>query len=203
MIRIALTGGIAAGKSTVSKHLADCGYPRVDYDVLAREAVKPGSPILQHIQAEFGPSSLTQNGELNRPWLARNVFSDTNKLSVLNSLMHPAVYKQGKWLDDRYRKTGAKLIVHDIPLLYETIEIANQIGLVFDHIVTVEAPENIRIARMIRTRSMTLAQAQARIASQSSQAQRESISDVVIDSTQPVENMLHEIDTYIKRWLTA
>ncbi len=202
-LRVALTGGIAAGKSTVSEHLIDQGFDVIDYDEISREIVRPNSKILQRVANLFGEKALTQDGQLNRQWLADNVFNNKLQLQKLNNIMHPAIYEIAAQRDAELCKAGREIVFHDIPLLAATADIAQRVGLIFNHIITVEAPDGIRIKRMMKTRNMTVAQAQSRINSQSSQIDRERIADVVISSEQSVEDMLCEVDKYVNSWLKA
>ncbi|TCD54599.1 dephospho-CoA kinase [Alloscardovia theropitheci] len=204
-MRIGITGGIAAGKSTVSKHLISRGYNVIDYDQLAREIVLPHSPIVKQIEEEFGSHSVNEDGTVNRLWLAHNVFTDDNKRHHINDIMHPAVYALAvqKERDIITQNPDARMIFHDIPLLIETLDIAKKNGFVFDHIMTIEADDDIRIQRMIETRGMAKAEARARIDAQLTREQREATADVVIDSNLNVKDMLSIVDNTLENWLTA
>ncbi|KFI46837.1 dephospho-CoA kinase [Bifidobacterium bohemicum] len=224
-MRIGLTGGIAAGKSTVAAHLTELGAVIIDYDKLARQVVAPGSPGLQKIVHAFGPEALMQDGSLDRAWLAGHVFgvADEGARRRLDAIEHPLVYqlaevKESQTLlehahvpaeqteEGRHAGGGRSadlrggscvVIVHDVPLLAEVID---EIPFDFDHIITVEAPEEVRVRRMMDTRAMSREQAEARISHQSTRAQREAIADVVVDATQPVEQMFEHVDMLIAQW---
>ena len=172
-IRIGLTGGIAAGKSTVSAHLCDLGAFVIDYDELAREVVAPGSEGLRRIVDSFGADALDERGELNRAWMAEQVFSGQASAGM------------------------RKRIVHDVPLLAEVID---DMPVRFDHIVTVEAPEDMRVRRMMATRNMSEEQAWARVGHQSSAQERMAIADVVIDATHNIERMFEDVDRLYAQW---
>lgn len=175
---VALTGGIAAGKSTIGDLLAELGAIRIDADQLAREAVQPGSPGLARIVERFGAGVLTENGELNRPELGKIVFADAEALADLNGIVHPEVQRL---LDSRIDAVEgtADIVVYEIPLLVES---GAQAGRRWDLIVTAEAPVETRIARMQELRGMNEDAARARIANQASEAERRSIADVVIET---------------------
>ena len=202
-LRIGITGGIAAGKSMVSAHLVQNGYAVIDYDILAREVVKPGSALLDDIQKIFGRNVLIEEGSLNREWLAAHVFTDVHKLSRLNAVIHPAVYQLAKHKEDDLRSQGHAVVFHDVPLLVETLGIAQEHGITYDHILTVEAPDDVRIERMLTTRHMAVEDARARIAAQLTPLERKAYADAVIDSSQPLDVMLDTVDNTVRAWLTA
>ena len=217
IMRIAVTGGIAAGKSTVVNHLRSLGAFVIDYDVLARKVVQPGSAVLKQIVSIFGENAVLKDGSLNREFIAEHVFGDsyescTNR-KKLESLIHPAIYDLAKTLEVEYISeyvnkiseenrnvlgSMSSVIVHDIPLLAQVI---GSIPFSFDHIITVEAPKDVRIARMIRERKMSQNQAQQRINNQVEEIERKKIADFVVDSTKPMEVMLKSVDSKIKTWM--
>ena len=213
MMRIAVTGGIAAGKSTVVNHLRNLGAFIIDYDVLARKVVEPGSAVLQQIVDIFGESAVKNDGSLNRAFIAGHIFGDDDvhkqALSEIESIIHPAIYDLAKTLESEYVNkiseencnilgSMSSVIVHDIPLLAQVID---SIPFSFDHIITVEAPKDVRIARMINERKMSQNQAQQRINNQVEEIERKKIADFVVDSTKPMEVMLKNVDSKIKTWM--
>ena len=218
MMRIAVTGGIAAGKSTVVNHLCSLGAFVIDYDVLARKVVEPGSAVLQKIVSIFGENAVKNDGSLNREFIAEHIFGDDvnhkQALSRIESLIHPAIYDLAKTLEGEYiseysrkiskedcseRASLRSVIVHDIPLLAQVID---SIPFSFDHIITVEAPKDVRIARMISERKMSQNQAEQRISNQVEEIERKKIADFVVDSTKPMEVMLKSVDSKIKTWIS-
>lgn len=201
-MRIGLTGGIAAGKSTVAGRLRELGVPVIDYDELARQVVAPGGEGLRRIVAEFGPGCLTPDGGLDRAWMAEHVFGPQAAPGArerLDAIEHPMIYARAAALERELAGDGrgTALVVHDVPLLAEVI---GAIPFRFDHIVTVEAPEQVRVERMIRTRGMTREQAWDRIRHQSDRSGREAVADEVVDATQPIEQMFEHVDTLVARW---
>lgn len=221
MMRIAVTGGIAAGKSTVVDHLRSLGAFVIDYDVLARKVVEPGSAVLQKIVSIFGENAVKNDGSLNREFVAKHVFGDFDEScenrKKLESLIHPAIYDLAKTLESEYRNEYRNecdrkiskedcceraylrsVIVHDIPLLAQVID---SIPFSFDYIITVEAPKDVRIARMISERKMSQNQAKQRINNQVEEIERKKIADFVVDSTKPIEVMLKSVDSKIKTWM--
>ncbi|RSX56958.1 dephospho-CoA kinase [Bifidobacterium samirii] len=198
MIRIGLTGGIAAGKSTVSARLRELGAAIVDYDALAHAVVAPGGAALPAIVAAFGPDALTADGTLDRAWMAGHVFgahAEPGARERLDAIEHPLIYRAAADVESAH--PDAAVVVHDVPLLAEVID---AMPFRFDHVVTVEAPEDVRIARMTATRGMTRGQAADRIRHQSTRAERESIADAVVDSTQPLERMFEAVDRMYRQW---
>ena len=212
-MRIAITGGIAAGKSTVVNHLHSLGAFVIDYDVLARKVVEPGSAVLRQIVSIFGENTVKNDGSLNRAFIAKHVFGYSNEScenrKKLELLIHPAIYDCAKTLESEYVNkiseensnvlgSMSSIIVHDIPLLAQVID---SIPFSFDHIITVEAPQEIRVKRMISERNMTERQALARINSQLPSKARKAMADFVVDSTKPMESMLKSVDNMLKTWL--
>lgn len=200
VIRIGLTGGIAAGKSTVASRLRELGATIIDYDVLARQIVEPGGEALPRIVEAFGPSAVDAAGRLNRAWLAQRVFSgpDRQALERLDTIEHPLIYAKAQQADaEAASQDDTAVIVHDIPLLADVID---DVPFTFDHVVTVEAPQQVRIERMIRTRGMSGTQAKARIDSQSPQAARLAIADIVVDSDTDRASMLAHVDRLYAQW---
>ena len=201
MIRIGLTGGIAAGKSTVAAHLRELGAVLIDYDALARKVVEPGSAGLRRIVDRFGPSALDKQGALNRRWVAQHVFSGPNAESerrALDEIEHPLIYELAAEAETRALAIDPNaIVVHDIPLLAEVMD---DLPFRFDHIITVEAPDDVRVKRMTRTRGMSERQALDRIAHQPSREKRKEIADAVVESSQSMERMFEYVDTLMRQW---
>lgn len=198
MMRIGLTGGIAAGKSTVAAQLKQLGALHIDYDALAHQIVEPGGVALPQIVAEFGPDALLADGTMNRPWIADHVFGANAAPGArerLDAIEHPLIYAEAARLEHEHPE--AAIIIHDIPLLAEVID---DIPFAFDHIVTVEAPVCMRLDRMVEERGMSLEQAEARIRHQSSEEERRAIADIVIDSTHPLPEMLAQVGEIYAGW---
>lgn len=187
----------------MSARLRELGAVLVDYDLLARRVVEPGSVGLQRIAKCFGSDALTDRGELNRAWMSEHVFSGSDaerKRKMLDGIEHPLIYELAVQLEHEAVEADCQaVVVHDIPLLAEVID---SIPFEFDHIVTVEAPEQVRVSRMMATRGMSESQAWNRVNHQSSAEQRLAIADEIIDSTQPLEQMFEHIDMLMKQWRT-
>ena len=175
---MALSGGIASGKSTVARRLAELGAVHVDADQLAREAVAPGSDGLQQIVARFGEGVLTAEGALDRPALGQLVFEDADALNALNGIVHPAVRKLAQArLDAAEAANPDAVVIYDVPLLVEA-----GVQMPWDLVVITEAPADVRVKRMVELRGMTIEDAERRIANQASDAERRAVADVVIDT---------------------
>ncbi|MDQ8155405.1 MAG: dephospho-CoA kinase [Gemmatimonadota bacterium] len=161
MFVIGLTGNIAAGKSTVARLFAAWGAPLVDADLLARDAVAPGSPALAAIRARWGAGVLAPDGTLDRAALRALVFADPAERAALDAIVHPEVAKRRDAAVAALTAAGARLVICDIPLLFEA-------GLTesVDAIVLVDAPRAVREARLMRERGLGAADAAAMIDAQ-------------------------------------
>ncbi len=175
-MRVGLTGGVASGKSTVSGILRELGAVVIDADLLAREAVRAGTPGQAAVVAEFGPGVLTPEGELDRPALARTVFADDDARRRLEAIVHPLVRAAAAGLAAQAQPDA--LVVHDVPLLTETGQAGS-----YDAVVVVDVPEQVQVERMVRDRAMTRADAEARIRAQAGRAERRAVATHVIENT--------------------
>lgn len=176
MLRIGLTGGIGAGKSTVSRTFADCGGIIVDGDVISREVVQPGTEGLAALVDEFGRDILLPDGALNRPALAARAFVDEHQRGKLNAIVHPLVARRRAEIVAAV--TEDEVIVEDIPLLVES-----GMAPLFPLVVVVHADAGVRLDRLLRLRGMTEADAHARIAAQATDEQRRTVADVWLDNS--------------------
>ena len=160
MLRIALTGGIATGKSYCLVHFAELGVPVVDADKLARAAVEPGSPGLRAVVERFGADVLTADGVLDRAALGRIVFDDTRARAALEAIIHPEVYRHIRdWFANL--PAGTRLAIADIPLLFETGHNHD-----FDSVVVAACEPAEQIRRVIARDGLTEREALARLAAQ-------------------------------------
>lgn len=192
MRRIGLTGGIASGKSLVSARLAELGAVVVDADALARDAVAPGSPGLQHVLAEFGEHLRRPDGSLDRPALGAIVFHDAERLAALNAIVHPEVQRLASAAFAAAEAADPDaIVVYDVPLLAEN---ASRLAAQFDEIIVVRAPEDERVRRMVEDRGMSEADARGRIRSQASEEARLAIADRVIDNSGSRAATLAQVD---------
>jgi dephospho-CoA kinase len=171
---IGLTGGIASGKSTVSEIWKRLGAEIVDADEVARDVVGPGSAGLAAVVKRFGSEVLNEEGVLNRQKLGELIFANESARKNLEGILHPLIRAESQ---RRFEESKAPHVVYAIPLLAE-----NRGEYVFDRICTISAPREVRLARLMADRGYTKTEAERRLDSQASDAQRESIADVVIDS---------------------
>ena len=176
MLRIGLTGGIGAGKSTVSRVFADCGGIIVDGDVIAREVVEPGTDGLAALVDHFGPDILLDDGALNRPALAAKAFVDEAQRARLNAIVHPLVARRRAEIVASVAQDD--VVVEDIPLLVES-----GMAPLFPLVVVVHADAELRLRRLIDQRGMDEADASARIAAQATEEQRRAVADVWLDNS--------------------
>jgi dephospho-CoA kinase len=177
MLHIALTGNIASGKSTVANLFRRWGATVIDADVLVREAQAPGSPVLAQIAQRFGPEVLAEDGSLDRAALRRRVMSDSAALAALNAMVHPTVQRRRDELASAAAARGDRIIVSEIPLLFEAADPG-----AFDAVILVDAPVEVRRARLVRERALTTAEADRMIAAQLPAESKRTRSDYVIEN---------------------
>lgn len=190
MLRIGLTGGIGAGKSTAATRFGELGARVVDHDVLARRVVEPGSGALADIVREFGDRVIV-GGQLDRAALAAVVFADDHARDRLNEIIHPYIYAAADAADRQARAEGVGVVVHDIPLLVETGQ-----GGDFDMVVCVQAPVDIRVARLESSRGLTRQEALLRIGSQATDTERHSVCDIELDGGGTPEALRAQVDWF-------
>jgi dephospho-CoA kinase len=186
VLRVGLTGGIGAGKSTVAAELSELGAVVVDADRIAREVVEPGTDGLAEVVDAFGEEVLDDEGRLDRPALGRVVFADDEARTRLNGILHPRIGARTAELiagapDDA-------VVVHDVPLLVE-----NGMGPAFALVVVVDAPEDVRVARLGETRGMAEDDARARIRAQATEEDRRAAADVWIDNVGDVDEVREQV----------
>jgi dephospho-CoA kinase len=176
MFRVGLTGNVASGKSTVGRVWAERGAVLVDADLLAREAVAPGSPGAERVHEAFG-DAVMDGPEVDRAALRRVVFADPAARRRLEAIVHPEVARLREREEARLESEGHDIVVHDIPLLFE-------VGLEdeFDMVVLVDAPAEVRAERLVRDRGLDRDEAWRLIRAQLSPATKRGRSDVVIDN---------------------
>ncbi len=175
MLNVALTGNIAAGKSAVAELFRRWGATVIDADEIVRAVQASGGPVLREIVARFGGSVVGTDGSLDRPALRRRVMADPAALAALNRIVHPAVHARRTELMAAARSRGEPIVVSDIPLLFEAAEPSE-----FDVIVLVEAPEEVRLARLMQHRGLNRDEARQMIEAQMPSPEKRARSDYVI-----------------------
>ncbi|WP_288969224.1 dephospho-CoA kinase [uncultured Microbacterium sp.] len=192
---IALTGGIASGKSTIARRLAEHGAVIVDADQIVRDVQSPGSPVLARISEAFGAAVIAPDGSLDRAALGAKVFGHAGLLARLNAIVHPAVREESQRRFDAALADDAEaVVVYDVPLLVEA-----RVDDPWDLIVVAHAPAALRRQRLVDLRGMDESAAQDRIDAQVSDDRRLAIADVVIDTSDTLERTLEQTDALWER----
>jgi dephospho-CoA kinase len=187
VILVGLTGGIGAGKSTVSSMLADRGAVVVDADRIARDLQSPGSPVLDAMAERFGSHILLEDGALDRGAVAKIVFNDEAALADLNAIVHPAMQSEIQRQIDEQRGTD-RVVVLDFPLLGEN----PRKGLAAT--IVVDIPVDVAVQRLVEQRGMDEHDARARINSQLSRDERLATATHVIDNSGDRERLESQVD---------
>ncbi len=182
-----LTGGIASGKSEVSRRLVELGAVLVDADVIAREVVEPGTEGLEEVAEAFGREVLADDGALDRAALGAIVFADPGRRELLNSIIHPRV--RARAAEIAARAPAGSVVVQDIPLLVETGQAGN-----FDVVVVVDAPDEVRIRRLEERNGLSEEHARARMAAQASREERLAAADHVVENAGTLEELRTAVD---------
>lgn len=189
MVRVALTGGIATGKSYCLGRFAALGAAVIDADRLARDAVSAGSPGLARVVERFGAGVLQSDGTLDRAALARIVFADRVARADLEAIVHPEVYRRiSEWFANL--PAGTTLAIADIPLLFET---GHQHD--FDLVIVCACPPAEQVQRMIERDGLTEAEARGRLAAQWPIQEKVARADYVIRTDTPFEETAEQIKT--------
>ena len=189
MLNIGLTGNIASGKSTVAARFAALGATVLDADRYAREAVAEGTAVLAAVIARFGSRVVAADGTLDRHALGQMVFTDAQARRDLEAIIHPEVARRRAEATAAARASGRQIVVSDIPLLFEA-------GLrgAFDFIVLVDAPESVRLDRLVHSRGISDAEARARMAAQDDAGSKRTRADFVIDNDGSLESLVRRAD---------
>jgi dephospho-CoA kinase len=188
VLNIALTGNIASGKSEVARMFAELGAVIIDADELAREAVRPRTPAMTAIAARWGTGVLRPDGTLDREALRAIVFTSESARHELNRMVHPEVGRLREGLIEEARARGIDVVVSDIPLLFEA---GLESG--FDRIVLVDAPEPVRLARLMERRGLPEDEARRMIAAQMPSSGKRARADVVIDNDGSIDALRSEV----------
>jgi dephospho-CoA kinase len=191
-MNIGLTGGIATGKSTVSRLLTERGAALVDLDRIAREVVEPGQAPLRQIVQRFGQAVLNEDGTLNRSKLGAIVFSNEAERKALEAITHPAIRaSMREQMEALQRERPDRLVVVDVPLLYES-------GLqpFFERVMVVYAPRAVQLERLMKRNALSEEEAMQRINAQMDIEEKRRLADIVIDNGSSLEHTVEQVDRF-------
>ena len=192
---IGLTGSIASGKSTVANMLKEYGLPIVDADVVARLVVEPGTQTLQKIVEAFGEEALTEDGAMNRQVIGAIIFNNEEKRKELNSIIHPAIRQEMLRQRDEHVENGAKTVIMDIPLLFES-----KLQHFVEKILVVSVTEETQLERLMKRNQFSEEDAKARISSQLPLSVKEKGADGVINNNGTIEETAQQLETILQKW---
>lgn len=193
---VALTGGIACGKSTLAEILRELGAPVIDADDISRNLTAPGGKALPALWETFGGDVFQDDHTLNRAALAARVFQDPEQLRKLNAVTHPLIIEQMQSEIERCRDSGATVVVLDVPLLFET-----GFDRLADETVCVSAPLPVQLERLMSRNGLTEEQAMARIRSQMPLSEKEKRADRTISTDRPLEELRTLMNRLYRQWL--
>jgi dephospho-CoA kinase len=177
VLNVALTGNIAAGKSAVAELFRRWGATVLDADAIVREVQAPGSPLMRRIAERFGEAVVRPDGSLDRAGLRRIVMADAGAREALERIVHPAVYARRAELAAEADARGDRILLSDIPLLFESGDAGT-----FDAVVLVDAPEPLRLRRLMEHRGLSEVEARAMIRAQLPASAKRPRSHFVIDN---------------------
>lgn len=195
MLVIGLTGGIASGKSTVTRMLRELGAPVIDADAIVREVQEPGTPVTAAIAREFGPGVIRPDGSLDRAALGATVFADPARRKALEAIVHPAVLQRMAAEVERYRAERRPAVVLDVPLLLE-----GGIERTVDRVWVVYIDRETQRARLMARDALSPAQAEQRIGAQMSLDEKRKRADLVIDNRGTEAETRRQVES---AWLAA
>jgi dephospho-CoA kinase len=190
---VAITGGIASGKTTVSDRFASHGVPVVDTDVIARAVVAPGEPLLAEIARRFGQALIQADGSLDRQALREKIFSDKQVRRELERLLHPAILAEAK---RQLAKASGPYAIVVIPLLAE-----GRGHDWIDRVLVVDVPETTQLGRLMKRDGMDQSGAEGALAAQANRQTRLAIADDVIENDADLESLLEAVDRQHERYL--
>jgi len=193
VFRVALTGGIASGKSTVADLFAALGVPVIDTDLIAREVVEPGQPALQAVVDAFGPGVLDDQGQLDRRRMRERIFTDPGAKQRLEAILHPAIRRE---MERQSLAAGGPYQLLVIPLLTEGGRRDH-----VDRVLLVDVPEEVQVERLTRRDGVSAEQARASLRAQATRAERRAMADDVILNTGRIDELRAKVASLHERYL--
>jgi dephospho-CoA kinase len=190
---IGLTGGIASGKSTVATHLRSSGVPVIDADLLARDVVEVGSPVLEAIRLRFGNAMIQTDGSLNRARLGAVVFRDSNELKALNAITHPAIVQRAEDAIRKARDDGFLWAIYEAALIIE-----NEVSPELAGLGVVLCEPNLQRERIMGRDGLTTADAQRRIAAQTDNATRRHHATWILENNGSTDDLITRTDAWLE-----
>jgi dephospho-CoA kinase len=188
VLLVGLTGGIGSGKTTVARMLEARGAVVFDADLLARDAIAPGTPGHDAVVERFGPHVLAPGGDIDREALASIVFVDAAARRDLEAIVHPEVRRLFAEALEAYRDTD-EVVVFSAPLLVET-----GMHTAFEVLVVVSAPVQAQVDRLLRDRGMSEAAIRSRIQAQMPLEDKAAVADILIDNEGTLEELEGQVD---------
>ncbi len=197
ILNVALTGGIACGKSAVAQMFVERGCKLVDADRIAREVVMPGQVTLQQIVNTFGQQILLPDGTLDRKQLGKRIFQDEAARKSLEAIIHPAIRAElHRQVHDWNKLDPMAHVIIDIPLYFESLD---KHPYSFDEVIVVYVPRSIQLSRLMERDQLSLADAERRIDAQMSIEEKKALADVVIDNQGTLAETLVQVETYLRQ----
>lgn len=198
MIIFGLTGGIACGKSTVTKTFRRNGIPLVDADLIARQIVEPGTLGYFKVLSAFGSSFFNEDSTMNRSKLAELVFTEKTALEKLNGIMGPMIHDEAtfqiaRWLEYLQQQEKPLIVGYDAALLFEQTNYRT-----FKPVIVVSCPKEIQLERLMKRNTLTKEQAEARINAQMPTEEKVKKADYVIDTSGPIESSIAQTEEIIR-----
>lgn len=193
MFRVALTGGIASGKSTVADIFRKLGVPVIDLDQVARDVVKPGSTGLERLQQHFGQEILDHGGALDRDWLRERIFLDETARRDVNRILHPLILAEA---EQQLEALHAPYAIVEIPLLAET-EMASR----YQRVLVVDVPESLQLQRLMARDKLAETEARTALRAQAARDERLAIATEVIPNTGALDDLESQVETLHKQYL--
>lgn len=196
---LGLTGGIASGKSTVSKYFSSLNIPIIDADTVARDVMRAGSPVVKEIREHFGEEVVLENGEINRDYLGKLIFTYPEKRKQLNEIVQGEIREEIEKKREKVLQKNPALIILDIPLLYE-----EKYETEVDEVMVVYVDSDVQKERLLkRNTDLTEEQASNRILSQIPLSEKAKLADVLIDNNGTIEQTLQQVKNWLKTEVPA